>query len=66
MNFPEFKKRIPGMTSFLNWNKKKSIPGIIVELKIKKRAIVQVKVDLYNSNNEKLFTSVFDWFLALN
>ena len=28
-----------------------------------KRTIIRVKVDLYNEKQEKVFTSVFDWFI---
>lgn len=43
-----------------------TVPDVIDALKTKKRVIVQVKVDLYGAANEKLSTSVFDWFLTLS
>jgi len=42
------------------------INEIINELRIKKRVIIKVRVDILDNNTEKLFTSVFDWFIALN
>ncbi|HEY4788346.1 MAG TPA: YiiD C-terminal domain-containing protein [Bacteroidales bacterium] len=41
------------------------IDRIIDELETKKRVIIKVKVDIFSDNGEKLFTSTFDWFLAL-
>lgn len=43
-----------------------NINEIINELRIKKRVIIRVKVDLFDNDTEKLFTSVFDWFITLN
>ena len=40
------------------------INEIINELKIKKRIIIKVRVDIYGNNSEKLFTSTFDWFIT--
>ncbi|NQU81526.1 MAG: YiiD C-terminal domain-containing protein [Bacteroidetes bacterium] len=39
---------------------------IIDKLSSKKRVIIKVKVDIYNKNLNKLITSIFDWFVALN
>ena len=39
---------------------------IINELQIKKRIIVKVRVDIFGNDKEKLFTSVFDWFITSN
>ncbi|MBE9510318.1 MAG: YiiD C-terminal domain-containing protein [Bacteroidetes bacterium] len=39
---------------------------IIDELSNKKRVIIKVKVDIYNENLNKIMTSIFDWFIALN
>ncbi|MFC0875779.1 PaaI family thioesterase [Saccharicrinis sp. FJH2] len=36
----------------------------INELKDKGRVIIKVKVDLFNKDAEKLFTSIFDWFIT--
>ncbi|MEN6453657.1 MAG: YiiD C-terminal domain-containing protein [Prolixibacteraceae bacterium] len=43
-----------------------TVPEIIDALNTRKRTVIQVKVDLYSVSNERLFTSVFDWFLTLN
>lgn len=40
--------------------------AFVAELRQKKRAIVQVKVDLYNSDNKIVMSSIFDWFIAFN
>jgi hypothetical protein len=40
------------------------INEILNELKIKKRIIIKVRVDIYGNNSEKLFTSTFDWFIT--
>lgn len=42
-----------------------SIKEIVEELQNKKRVIIKVRVDIYSHTSEKLFTSVFDWFVAL-
>jgi len=39
---------------------------VIDELTNKKRVIIKVKIDIYNKNLNKLMTSIFDWFVALN
>ncbi|MBA7528676.1 hypothetical protein ES705_20864 [subsurface metagenome] len=39
---------------------------IIDELNNKKRVIIKVRVDIYNEDLNKLMTSIFDWFIALN
>lgn len=38
---------------------------IINELRRKKRIIIKVSVDIYGNDKDKLFTSVFDWFITL-
>lgn len=43
-----------------------NINDIINELRIKKRIIIKVRVDIFGNDKEKLFTSVFDWFITLN
>lgn len=40
------------------------IGDILNELQNKNRVIIKVRVDLYNINTEKLFTSTFDWFIT--
>ncbi len=35
------------------------------DLQCRKRAIVKIKVDVYNETKVKLMTSVFEWFIAL-
>jgi acyl-coenzyme A thioesterase PaaI-like protein len=40
------------------------IMNITNELKNKNRVIIKVKVDVYNDNAEKVFTSTFDWFIT--
>lgn len=40
------------------------ITDIINELENKNRVIIKVKVDVFNDNDEKVFTSTFDWFLT--
>jgi acyl-coenzyme A thioesterase PaaI-like protein len=37
---------------------------IINELVVKGRVIIKVRVDVFNENQEKLLTSVFDWFIV--
>ncbi|WP_319590330.1 DUF4442 domain-containing protein [uncultured Draconibacterium sp.] len=39
---------------------------VLIELKNRKRAIVNVRVDLYNESKERVFTSVFCWFIIMN
>lgn len=43
-----------------------NVNEIINELRIKKRVIIKVKVDIYGKSMEKSFTSIFDWFIVLN
>lgn len=38
---------------------------IVEELKEKKRVLLKIRVDLFNSNSEKVFTSVYDWFITM-
>lgn len=40
------------------------INDIIEELRTKNRVIIKVKVEIFNENTEKVFTSTFDWFIA--
>lgn len=40
------------------------ISEIVEELKTKGRVIIKVKVEIYNDNSERIFTSIFDWFLT--
>lgn len=40
------------------------IGEILEELKTKHRVIIKVKVDIYNDDSERIFTSIFDWFLT--
>lgn len=47
---------------YLNTDKNK----VLIELKNRKRAIVNVRVDLYNESKERVFTSVFCWFIIMN
>ena len=42
------------------------IHDILNELNTRKRVIIKVKVDITGSNKDKIFTSVFEWFVALN
>lgn len=42
------------------------INEILNELRIKKRVIIKVGVDIFNDKSEKLFSSFFDWFITLN
>ncbi len=37
---------------------------IYKDLKERNRAIVPIKVELFNSENEKTLSAVFDWFVA--
>ncbi|RPH25447.1 MAG: DUF4442 domain-containing protein [Bacteroidales bacterium] len=37
---------------------------ILNELTTRKRVIIKVGVDIYNSNTEKVLTSFFDWFIS--
>lgn len=41
-----------------------TINEIKEELKIKKRVIIKVKVEIFNEENEKLMASLFDWFVT--
>jgi hypothetical protein len=43
-----------------------TVNEIMNELRIKKRVIIKVKVDIYSNNTEKSLTSIFDWFIVLN
>nr|WP_319266689.1 DUF4442 domain-containing protein [uncultured Draconibacterium sp.] len=47
---------------YLNTDKKE----VLIELKNKKWAIVNVRVELYNESRERVFTSVFCWFIIVN
>ena len=38
---------------------------IIEELNNKKRVIIKVRVDIYNDQNDKLVSSVIDWFITM-
>lgn len=42
-----------------------NVPEVIHELETKKRAMIKVKVELFDDSNDKLFTSIFEWFIAL-
>lgn len=39
---------------------------VLDELKIKKRALVKVNVDIYDIECSKVFSSVFEWFIVMN
>lgn len=39
---------------------------VFIEMKNKKRAVVNVRVELYNESKERVFTSVFCWFIIMN
>ena len=36
------------------------------ELQVKRRVLINIKVDVINSENERLMTGVFQWFIAMN
>lgn len=36
------------------------------ELQVKRRVLIKIKVDVINSENERLMTGVFEWFIAMN
>lgn len=38
---------------------------IISELKARKRVIIKIKVELLSEKEEKLMTSIFDWFITV-
>ena len=44
----------------------KSVDEIVNELSVKQRTLIKVKVDVFSENKEKVFTSIFDWFIAQN
>lgn len=62
----ETKYSLPGKGSayskatFVNNN----VENFIKELNSKNRAIIKVKVDIFNEEEKKLMTSVFDWFIS--
>ena len=37
---------------------------IYKELITSKRVIIKVKVELFNESNDRLFSSIFDWFIT--
>ena len=44
---------------FLSTNRKK----VLIEFNTKKRTLVRVKVDVYNTEKDKTLTAIFDWFI---
>lgn len=39
---------------------------ILEELQLKRRVLIKIKVDIFNSENKRLMTGVFEWFIAMN
>ena len=64
----EIKYRKPGngtvfsKADFLDTDTEK----VIAELNSKKRVIIKVSVDIYNDQDDKLVSSVIDWFITMN
>ena len=43
-----------------------TVDEIIDEITKRKRIIIKVKVDIFGESEDKIMTSVFDWFITLN